>query len=361
MRAQDVVIQLASKLPTLTPEFTDNFNVISLTSVANIATAQTATPHGFNVGDAVNISGAQVPITITAITRVGIVATATTATDHDLTYQLNAQVEIANAADPNFNGNKTLLSVPNRRTFTFQVADTGSTNDAGDLLNGSNVFDTYNGVFAVLSTPTTDTFTYALTDTYPPAQGTITAATNARISALVSLERAEAVYTKQGVNKYWLFVVLGDVAASKNRNILSDAVDNQQRQSQGFDFRQQIMQPLTLLLAIPSSVEVGGRIARDAAEDMFLPICQSILFKEFNSGLFVGEYAPLQFTGHGFYSYNKPVYMHQYTFSQMVDLTFDDTVGYDPDVAFRDIDITMSQNIGTEQLLASIDLDDEPL
>lgn len=361
MKAEDVVIQLASKLPTLTPEFTDNIALVSLTSTGGVATATTATAHGLAPGQGVVISGAQIPITLSSITRVGIVATATTTTDHDLTEFVPANVEIADAVDANFNGTKKLLRVPNRRTFTFQVADTGATADTGSLLNGTNAFTTYNGAFAVLAAPTTTTFTYTLGGSFVDAVGTITASSNARISAAATMERVTNVYTKQPINNFWLFVVLDDVSASKNRNILSDATDDQQRQSQGEDFRQQIIQPVNLVLVVPSSAEIAGRTARDAAEDMFLPICQSILFKRFDSGLAVGEYSPLQFTGHGFLDYNKATYVHQYSFQQTVDITFGDTVGFDVDVAFRDMDITISQNLGVEQLTAIIDLDDEPL
>ncbi len=361
MKAQDVVLQLAEKLAALSPEFTDNVAVTTLASSAGSAVVATATVHGFVVGQGVVISGAQIPIVISAISRVGIVATATTDADHDLTEFTPVNVEIADAVDTNFNGTKKLLSVPSRRTFTFQVDNTGATADTGSLLNGTNAFTTYNGVFKITLVPTTTSFIYGLGMDFAPATGTITASGNARISAVATMDRVSAVYTKQAVNDYWLFVVLGDVAASKNRSILSDAVDDQQRQSQGEDFRQQIVQPVNLVLAVPSSAEISGRTARDAAEDMFLPICQSILFKLFNSGLSVGAQSPLQCTGHGFLEYNKATYLHQYSFQQTVDLTFDDTVGRDIDVAFRDMDITISQNLGVEQLTAVIDLDDEPL
>lgn len=361
MKAEDVVKQLAAKLPALTPEFTDNFAVTSLISSGGSALAVTAVPHGFVVGQGVVISGAQVPIFLSSITRVGIVATAITDTDHDLTEFVPTEVEIVDAVDANFNGTKKLLSVPNRRSFTFQVDDTGATADTGAVLNATNAFTTYNGVFEITLLGSPTVFLYTLGTDFPPAVGTITASGNARISAAVSMDRVQATYSKQPADDFWLYVILDDVAASKNRNILSDAVDDQQRQSQGEDFRQQIIQPLSLVLVVPSSDQIAGRGARDAAEDIFLPLCQSILFKRFDSGLSAGEQGPLQFTGHGFLEYNKATYVHQYAFAQTVDLTFGDTVGFDVDVAFRDMDITIGQNLGVEQLTAVIDLDDEPL
>ncbi len=360
MKAQDVVLQLATKLPTLTPEFTDNATVTSLTASGGTATAVTSAAHGFLIGQVVIISGAQTPISI-AITRSGLVATAVTTTDHDLTEFVPIQVEIADATDANFNGLKKLLSVPNRRTFTFQVADTGLTTDSGNILNGSSAFNTYNGIFSIATAPTTTSFTYTLGINPPPAQGTIIAAANARISASVTAERAIEAYSKQGINEFWLFVVLEGVIASKNRNILSDAVDNQQRQSQGNDFRQQIIQPVSLFVIIPTTTEIAAREAGDTAQDLFQPICQSILFERFDSGLFTGKYNPLQFTGHNFFEYNTAFYVHQYSFEQVADIQFEDTVGRNVDVAFRDLNITINQTFGVEQLTANINLDDVPL
>jgi hypothetical protein len=102
---------------------------------------------------------------------------------------------------------------------------------------------------------------------------------------------------------------------------------------------------------------------RDDAEDLFRPICRSLLFSAFDSGLHVGEQSPLQFVQHGFSSYNTAFYIHAYQFEQTVDLTFDDTVGYDLDVAFRDITLDIKVDIGTGEpsLTADIDLDEEPL
>ena len=39
-------------------------------------------------------------------------------------------------------------------------------------------------------------------------------------------------------------------------------------------------------------------------------------------------------------------------------MTFGDTIGYDTDVAFRDIDLTIGVDVGTGVLTADIDLDD---
>ena len=367
MRAEEVILQLAKELPRFTDNFNNVISVISIvTGVQNEAIVTTDIAHGLSVGQGVVIKGSESPIIITKIERVLNIATVTTQSDHDVTQGTPTELIIAGSPEPNFNGTKNILSpngVPNRRTIKIQVDDTGfALAEGGFLLNGSNVFQSYNGVFGVASIISPTVFTYTMgQDALPDAQGTITISSNTRVSGAVSLSAALASYTRQD-DKLWAFVVLGDAVASKNRAIESDATDNQQRQGSGADYRQQLIQEMAVYLFVPSANEIAGRKARDLAQSMFRPICRSILFHKFDSNLFVGKFNPLQFSGHGSEAFESgAIYIHQYSFTQVEELYFDDTVGFDDNVAFRDICFEMGVNVGTEQLTACIDLDDEPI
>jgi len=357
MRASDVVQQLAASLPRFSDKFTTNKAVSSLTQVAGVATA-TSTAHGLTAGKQVNIVGAKVPIEISSLTRVGVVGTLVTATPHDMTLGYSATVEIASAVEANFNGTFAVLSVPTRNSVTFTIADSGATTATGSpvLLNGSNYLNQYNGLHEVLSTPTADTFTFAVpTALASPAHGTISARALPRVSAVLQEDIIVDAYTKQPASDVWAFVVLGDVTASKNRETETDAVSNLQR---GDHFRVQLLQPVTVYVVIPSAQEQAGRSARDLCEELLKPLCQSLLMKKFDSLLTVGKKGPLQFVGHGFAAYHRAFYMHAYQFVQLADMTFGDTVGYDDDVAFRDIGLTIANNIGTGTIAtAAINLD----
>ena len=371
MKAEDVILQLAKELPNYTNLFSDNFSA-TIVSSSLTATVTTTEPHGLKVGSGVVITGAETPIAITSLTRSGTVATAICGAsppeiaNHDMTFgqfPIPEEVLIADALEPNFNGLHKLLSVPNRQTFTFEVEDTGSPVEAGNpnLLNGFSQFQNYNGVFEVLSVTSPTTFTYAINQELPDPTGDIVVSTQTRVSGAVDAETAELSYTKQATNKFWCFVVLGDVVASKNRSELSDATSNEQRQQQGDAFRQQIISTVSLYVFIPTSSQIAAREGRDTAQDLFRPICQSILNHKFNSGLFNDFYNSLQFNSHNFFTYTSAYYVHQYNFEQMDDLQFEDSVGYSPDVAFRDISLSQQPSIGAEQLTAAIDLDDDPL
>jgi len=361
VRASDIVSQIATVLPKLVDDFTDSLTVTSLSRSGLVATATTSTPHALTVGLQVSINGAQTPIEISSLVRVGIMATMTTATDHDLTENAGFNVQIEGASEAEFNGSFTLLRVPNRRTIVFQVSDSGATSVTGSplLINGSNGFATYNGLFEVASITTATTFTYSVTNStmYTQARGTITARTNPRVSSAVTIERSLDGYTKQNINKAWLFVVLGDALASKNRNIDIDATDNIQR---GNYFNQRLIQNVGLYVVIPASAEIAGRQARDRCEELLSPICQTVLAAKFPS-LVENSNNPLMITSHGLHDYNTAYYVHQYNFEATLQLGESDIYTPDDSVAFRDIGLTQGFDIGPGTISTEIDLDDEPL
>jgi hypothetical protein len=361
MRASDIVNQLAVRLPALVNDFTDQFSVTSLARVGTTVTATTSAAHGLVVNQQVNITGAQTPITISSLTRVGIVGTLVTAADHDITENAGFDVQISGATEAEFNGTFVLLSQPNRRTITFIMVDSGPTTATGSplLLNGSSPLQQYNGLQKVTVVPTTTTFEYEVTDStlFTPAAGTIVAKTNPRITSSVAFERIEQFYTKQAIDDAYLIVVLGDGIANKNRNIDTDATDNIQR---GNYFNQKLIQGVSLFLLIPTSAQIAGRKARDRAEELLSPICQSILTAKFPS-LVENDNNPLMLSSHGFQDYTGAVYVHQYAFEATLQLGPTDIFEPDDDVAFRDIDLTIGMDVGTETFNTLIDLDDEIL
>lgn len=363
MKASDIVLQLASRLPQIDDTFTDNASVTSLTRSGTTVTVTTSAAHDYLVNQGVNIVGAETPIGVTSLTRSGTVGFLETDADHDFTLDVTLTVQIKDAVEANFNGTFTITSVTNRRNITFSMDDSGATAATGTplVLNGSSVLQQYNGLHKITAVPTTTTFEYEITDTtlFTPASGTIVSRANARIASVISIDRLIDAYTEHAPQEHWLLVSTEDVVASKNRHILSDATDNLQKNSY---FRQQIIQQVTIFLVVPTAVEqIAGSQAKDTAEGLFQSITKSILFKKFDSYLNAGTLNPLQFVSHGFQAYNTAYYIHRYSFEQVADLLFEDTVGPDEDVAFRDITLNMGLDIGTAVLTSDLDLDDEPL
>jgi len=365
MKASDIVSRLALKLPNYVNDFTGNIAINSLTRSGSTATADTAAVHGRSIGDQVNIVGSESPLSISSLTRLGLVGTLVSVTDHDIredSFTLSEVVKLSGSAESEFNGSFVILTVPNRKTITFTMANSGATIATGSplLLNGSNYLQSYNGLFSVASVPTTTQFTYTLIGTPPltAATGTIIAHTAPRVSSGISDQRCIDAYTKQSTGDTWAFVILGDVVASKSRKIDSDAVDNQQR---GGEWRQQLIQPFDIMVIIPTSSEAAARSAGDLAHnEVFQGLVKSLVGFKFNSGLTVGAQNPVQFVDHGFSAYSTAFYVHSYSFQSVSDLTFSDTIGYDNDVAFLDIDTAIILDVGTgkDTIDADVNLDD---
>jgi hypothetical protein len=170
------------------------------------------------------------------------------------------------------------------------------------------------------------------------------------------VERFVDSYTKENTGDAWACVVLGDSVANKSRRQDIDSTDNIQRTQ---FFNQKFAQAADIFVVFPTTSTIAGRSVRDRCEELLQPICQCILFKEFDSLMTAGLFNPLQFTGAGFEQYKEGVYyVHRYSFEMTVQMQFEDTVGFGDDVAFRDIEMTQNFSTGTETMTTDIDLDE---
>lgn len=358
MKAKDVVLQLYSALPNETDKFTDNLSVSSITSVGNTATATTAANHGLSTGALVNVFGAKAPISISSMTRIGTQISVETDADHDLTFGFQQTVEIQGATESEFNGVFELMGVQNRRNFTLMTVDSGATDATGSplLIDGSAYG--YNGLFNIVVTGL-NTFTYTLPVALTqPATGTIQASVGFRISAAASIDRAIASYTKQEMDDFWVFVVLGSVTASKNRQILNDSIDTQ---TSGTDWRQKLIHRFSIFVVVPAIDSVSGRQQRDDMEDVAVALFKSLLGVKFDNGFSQRDEFQTVFDQHLFREYDSATYVHEFMFQTVSEVTNDDTSEDPFSVAFRDIGFSMTNDVGDQPLTVTINLDDLPL
>lgn len=367
MKCEDIIKQLQAVLPSVTDLFTEKFAITSLTYSGGVVTAVTSSPHGLVSGNYANIVGSTNPISNASITRVDGIATCITDTDHDLTL---GQVDIKNGGktvlltgsdQAEFNGEFELNAVKNRKKFEIVVADSGPTTSTGSsLLQDGSVSPGFNGRYEVTAIDTT-TFTYLVSQTlFASAGGTPFVKPDARISGAVSIERAEQAYTKEAKDELWAFAVLGDVLASKNRDIRSDLTDTATRTT---GWNQRLSQPFTIYVFAPSTHDISGREVRDQMEEVFVALARSLLGVKFDTGLFSSNQYVSTFVNHGFSDYNGAYYIHEFNFEMAADITFNDTVGYDFDTAFRNIDLGIVPDFGTKEdpATATVDLDEEEL
>lgn len=361
MKASEIINQLCTRLPVLTDKFTNTFGLVSLTRSGTVMTAVCADKHGLEVDNAVAITDADTPITIASLTRAGVIGTLVTATNHDLTNGIAATITISGADDAEFNGAFALINVDSRKTIKFTMEDTGPTTTSNGILRNAESFvRDYNATYKVESVPSENVFTFNhLVAGLPDPLGSIQARTTPRISSGIEIGVLIKAYTEQNINEYWAFVILGDVDASQSRANESDAVSNLQR---GNEYRQQIISPFSLFVFIPVEEELAARESRDEVQDLLRPILRSLLFSKLSSQLYADKLNSVQFVGHGVHSYSGSVYVHEFKFQQVDDIYFEDTVGHDDDVAFRDIDFKLFPDVGTQIsfMQGTPDLDDIP-
>lgn len=362
MKASDAIKQLQAILPTVTSDFNEQIGIVSIIPVGTTATVTTAVAHGVTVNDVVNITGTVSPVAITSIDRVGTVATAVTTTNQDITENdLTTEVTLSGSNESEFNGTFPFLSATDRRTFQFTVPDAGATSATGSpiLEDPPSAFG-YNGLITVTNVPTPTTFDYvlpvALTE---PAIGTGFVNVNIRVTGAVNIDRAIDMYTEQpDRDSLWAFVVLGDTVASKDRGTRNDATTSA---APGSDRRQQIFQTFAVYIFKPVTDELSAREAVDDMQDVMRDLFKSLLFWKAPTDLSAGPCLGVVFVNQGVFQYNTAFLVHEFQFQVLTDVTQNDTVDPDFNVAFRDISLTMKTSFGTEQMTAEIDLDDDPL
>ncbi len=362
MRADDTIIQLFRIVPTLTDKFSDDLDVVSITSSGLVATVTTLTAHGLNPTkiNFVNIFDSKVPNPITSLTRIDNVASATTANDHCLTLGFPKTpidpITIEGATEPEYNGEHPLIAVPDRKHFSYPISGNPTSPATGTPTLLEDLKFGYNGLQEVTVTSTT-TFTYAIPQVLgSPALGDIKARTRFRITGVTSTERAQQAYTAKKTDQLWAFVILGERVANKARGTNNDAIADP---GEGADFRQYVLHPFAVYVFFPTKDEIGGRKARDDADDLLAVFCSALIGIIGKTNFVQDPYSRTVYESDNFFLYNTAFYIHEYIFQASEYITFEDTAGIDFGVAFRDIFITYETSLGKETFDDHINLDED--
>jgi len=226
------------------------------------------------------------------------------------------------------------------------------------------------GIFNGLATAvnvTTTTFDYEL-----PVGYTLNAVVDnaqvqvsLRIASVIDIEQYLVdVHTKQSLSVDHLIVQLGDVTVSKKRNEETDASSSATGQD---SYTPVLIQSFAIYIIMNATADLTASQLRDKVESEYIPaIFKSVARAEFNTGFTYSQYRSTP-TGHGVFAYagqngkNKALYAHEVTFEQLVMLTQVDMVGPDDNVAMRDVEYSLTTDLGTGELTANVDLDEEPI
>ena len=372
MKGQDIVDKLAAIIPLYTSGFSESVGITSIVPTATTALVTTDAAHGLDDGQNVAIINADAPVQIDTGTflRTGSQAVFETLQDHDLTLsQLDIEsggktITISGATEAEFNGTFQLIQIPNRRKIIIAVTDAGPTTISGSPIVENANGEIFNGLFPITLIDTTS-FEYTLPVSYtlPAAVSNAKVQTSIRIASVLDIDQyLQDLYTKQLIGDHQLIVQLGDVTQSKKRNEETDASSSTTGE---YSFTPMMIQPFAIYIVMNASQDLTASQLRDKVEEEFIPaIFNSVLRAKFDTGFTYSQYRST-FTGHGVYGYsddngkNKAVYAHEVTFEQLTQLCREDMVGSDDNVAMRDVSYTLTTDLGTGELTADINLDEE--
>lgn len=357
MYLTDVVNLLRQELLNYTDVFSEKITISSITynSGTGLVTVVTASAHGLNTNDLVGIQGVQGKALISSIVNVAGVATITTATDHDQTLDyidttLQPPVTIEGCLVAAYNGDKVIKSIPTRNKLTINIA-VGTPNATSGYVKIVN--SPFNGLKVVKKVDAT-TFTYVGVAGLPVNGIGGTVHTQTRIFGAVDPEQAVKCYTKQiATNKYLAFVCPENCIVSKNRDMENDAT--LVRRS-GEDPRQKIITPFGIYVFIPCPDDTSGHKAYDRAIGVLKYIVQSISGALLPTVFDEQTGSGIVFEGHEFFAFFESYYVHKYSFSYCEDINAKDTIILKADVAFRDVELEIFNDLGTGTTSIETDL-----
>ena len=367
MKAQDIITHLMRYLPEYTGLFSSTINPSSVTVVGTTVTMGFASPHGLSTNAEITVKGSLIENPIFSIVDDTDYITFTTTNDHDLTEADDASANLTSASTPAVDNDYSILEVPNRRTFTIaSFPDVG----LGDvILNEPLQVNNINGRFAVTVTSTTE-FTYQLANAFavdPTVKsGTSDVVGGIRISGGSSILRLQKHYDEQGYKEAWAFVVLGESAVSKDRNVQDDAVLNQKNLN---DWAVNMNQNPAVFVFMPKKESSGigartGREARDTIEDIRPALYKAVVGDSFDTGFEHDPISVLIPVSDDMAIDNDAYLVHRFLFQQVAQITSEDRVDKSEDVAMRDVELTyldVFTDSGNILMTAEIDLDDNPL
>lgn len=365
MNYRDIVAQLQTELPKHETRFSDQIGFTSLIAVTTTVTATTTAAHGKTTGDAITITGVRVenPVTLSVS---GTTVTGTTSFDHDLTEFDGfgnkpdfATVTISGTNETEYNGTFNVVTVPNRRTFTYELPATPSGPPTGTIILEEDRIDGYNGRFIITVTGAT-TFTYGVA-VAPPGLAVITGSATThvktRISVAINADRIFEAYTKQPPSDIWLFVIPRDTAISNDRDLLNDATVSWMTGTQ--ERRIKTIVNFDVMVIFPATSQIAAAESRDDAEEIAVSLYKSIGgFKPSTTLAALNQFVVTP-TGHGFGRYNGAIYAHLYNWQLIEEIINADTFR-EGDRAFRDARLIFTNDFDENIIDTNVDLDDQP-
>ena len=341
----DIVSHLQTHLHRVTDLFSVTVPLSSQTVTAErIIRLVSSSAHNITAGRSVMVPTGRVDNRITAVSVAGENLEFTTQYTHDLTNTDmpldDANLEMEGFTDAVYNATFNIQTITAENKFQIVNPGTGAPalNGAETLIENRPLG--VRGLLEISQVIDATTFELEIPSTYPPLPLTgvreMTVVSGLRVGAAATLNRAEELYTKQSGTNPWLYVIMSDVDANKDRNTHSDAVLAAAHADQ---LRQRFLQHFMTSVFIPTSDDLSGS---DAQQSAYGPIFTALL-KVLFGARFSGSDDRSDFlavsNGHGPEYGNDAFYVHSYEWQHVIDINYVDGVQGNifEDVAFRQI------------------------
>ena len=364
MKIEDVVRQLQLSLQNYTDKFHVQIPLVSITpNSPTTVIAETVADHNLQTNNYVSVIDALTPNPIDILTSAGTIASAETFYNHDLTerYQLTIDVVGANFAE--YNGSHSLLTVPNRKNFTYNLTSSTTSPDTGSPELLEKLSYGYNGWHQITVIDATH-FSYIVPkEIFLAAKGNFKCYSAPRIWGILNLDLAIRSYTK-AANENTIYVSLSDEVGNRERSTVTDST---YEYGHSYSYSQYTSQYINVYIFIPAKNYAGARYVRDLAEDFKIPICNSLLGIGFDNGFNLGSEFGVVFAKSGIAEngFQESFYIHEFVFELTGLINQSNVVIPDNSVAFRDIyfEAPLSLQSGkiSDTINQFVDLDDEPL
>jgi len=335
----EIALQLQNLLPLLTDRFHDELPVTGAEVSGGILTISFASAHNLAVNRKIFINEALIRNEITSvISNADGTVSYITANTHDLTAYSSAG---HGGTWPE--GLAVTLELPAETSVTLVPDESGVPHENEFVgIEGSPVFipsgseyllenrsEGVVGFKTIATVPDPTSITVDLSDVPDVPDGAIIISnilTNIRVSIVANVQRAEAIYTKQTDPKAYLFVVMLDRNASKNRANSDDFTSLPGSSEKFLNLRQEF----STLVIVPTENNLGAGSTKDFVYTDLFSILLKCLYGWQETG----------YISDGESIYNSAFYAHAFDWESRQQINFEDGFLNRNTVALRHINWT---------------------
>lgn len=332
----DIKLQLMAVLPQYTDEFSDTVEGAAVVTSGVIRITKAA--HGITTEDVITISDVKAIVPVSSVTFNSTLnrATITTLFEHDRTSGSGEKgggniATLTGFADSNYSGDFDILSAT-RTTFTISItADV--VGELGNLIEPR----TLNLGFQVATVIDGNTFTVPLDDTQIPNDtvfDTYNYVTSQRIVIMADITRATTIFGQRRNTKPTLFVIIGSEDASKDRNIVNDAITAANAQN---PLNLVYIPTVTLMEIACTKAEQSAATKQQEIKEFIVPAIRKAMYGfVFGSGDSAIVFAGVEVSNSPQF-WNQDHYVHLFDYQIPYRITIEQGFNNKNHVSFRDI------------------------